>query len=72
MPLPIDRDSVGINTPITSVKNDDAVYWYSTSVRNHEHLLSVLETSHHKTLSDSGEPIVPKSFWKAIKIPDWA
>ena len=31
-PIPIDIDSLGINTPCQSVENDDAVYWYSTSV----------------------------------------
>jgi hypothetical protein len=68
----IDVDTVGFNTPVTSPENDDAVYWYSTRVKNHEHMLSVVETSHYQTLFDSGEATVPKSFWKAMAIPEWA
>ena len=71
-PVPIDIDSLGINTPCQSVENDDAVYWYSTSVKNHEHRLSVLETSHHKTLFEPADPMIPKSYWKAMAIPEWA
>ena len=68
----IDENDIGINTPIQSIENDDAVYWYSTHVRNHEHFLSLIEASHHDKLFINFDQLnVPKSFWKAMAIPEW-
>ena len=68
----IDDNDIGINTPIQNIENDDAVYWYSTHVRNHEHFLSLIEASHHEKLFINFDQInVPKSFWKAMAIPEW-
>jgi hypothetical protein len=47
------------------------VYWYSTSVRNHEDRLHVIETSHFLTMNIAAESHVPKDFWKAMAIPEW-
>ena len=47
------------------------VNWYSTSVRNHEHSLYVIETSHFMTMNIAAEPHVPRDFWKAMAIPEW-
>lgn len=68
----INPDDIGINTPIISPEEEDAVYWYSTSVRNHEYQLSVVETSHFMGLMAPEDPHVPKDFWKAMKIPEWS
>ena len=68
----IDDNDIGINTPIQNIENDDAVYWYSTHVRNHEHFLSLIEASHHEKLFINFDQLnVPKSFWKAMAIPEW-
>ena len=68
----INIDDIGINTPIQSIENDDAVYWYSTHVRNHEHFLSLIEASHHDKLFINFDTLnVPKTFWKAMAIPEW-
>ena len=67
----IDDNDIGINTPIQNIENDDAVYWYSTHVRNHEHFLSLIEASHHEKLFINFDQLnVPKSFWKAMAIPE--
>ena len=42
------------------------VYWYSATVRNHEHKLYIIETSHFLSLDVAPEPHVPKDFWKAM------
>ena len=58
----IDANDIGIKTPIQSIGNDDAVYWYSTHVRNHEHFLPLIEASHHEKLFINFDQLnVPKS-----------
>jgi hypothetical protein len=47
------------------------VYWYSYQVRNFEYNLSVIGTSHFLTLATPDTPHVPKTFWKAMAIPEW-
>jgi hypothetical protein len=47
------------------------VYWYSTSVRSHEHKLSIIETSHFVSLDIAPEHHIPKVFWKAMALPEW-
>ena len=42
----VNEDNIGINTPIRNIENvtiqlDDAIYWYSTQVKNHEHFFVV-------------------------------
>ena len=73
-PIPIpdpDAPPVGINTPVVTPEEGDMIYWYSTSVRNHEYNLSVIETSHFLQLGIPIDPHVPKTFWKAMAIPEW-
>jgi hypothetical protein len=43
-PTNVDIYTLNINTPIASNEEGDMVLWYSTSVRNHEHRLSLIET----------------------------
>ena len=44
----------------------------TTHVRNHEHFLSLIEASHHEKLFINFDQLnVPKSFWKAMAIPEW-
>ena len=62
---------VGINKPVLISEEGDAVYWYSYQVRNFEYNLSVIETSHFLTLATPDTPHVPKTFWKAMAIPEW-
>ena len=67
----VNEKNIGINTPIRNIENDDAIYWYSTQVKNHEHFLSLIEASHHEKLFINFETInVPKIFWKAMAIPE--
>lgn len=50
----------------------DAVYWYHTHCDTHEYAYSMVETTHvnHSiTIKDSS---IPKTFWNAIRLPDWA
>lgn len=65
----IDRDSVGIDTPIVSPENDDAVYWYSMQTKLPESFLTVVKTSHYDQIKPVPDPGIPKSFWKAMKEP---
>jgi hypothetical protein len=47
------------------------VYWYSTSVRNQEHKLSIIETFHFMSLQIAPELHIPKDFWKAMALREW-
>ena len=67
----IDIDTLNINTPIVSYVEGDMVYWYSTSVPDHEHRLSLIEKSHFLSLDIAIEPHVHKDFRKALPIPEW-
>ena len=33
----VNESNIGINTPIRKIEIDDAIYWYFTQVKNHEH-----------------------------------
>ena len=67
----VNENNIGINTPIHNIENDDAIYWYSTQVKIHEHFLSLIEASHHEKLFINFETInIPKIFWKAMAIPE--
>ena len=61
----IDIVTLRLDVPIVNTEEEDMVYWYSTSVRNHEHRLAVIETSHFLSLDIAAEPHVSKDFWKA-------
>jgi hypothetical protein len=67
----IDIEDININKPIISNEFGDMVYWYSTSIRNHEHELSIIETSHFMSLDIAPESHIPKDFWKAMTLPEW-
>jgi hypothetical protein len=47
------------------------VYWYSTFVDTHEYPLRQVETSHFSLAVKIKDPDVPKSFWEAMKLPEW-
>ena len=49
----------------------DAVYWYSVFVDTHEYPLRQVETSHCSLSIKIKDPNVPKTFWEAMRIPDW-
>jgi hypothetical protein len=66
----IDIENIDINKPIVSNEFGYMVYWYSTTVRNHEHKLTIIETSHFMSLDIAPEPQIPKDFWKAMAIPE--
>jgi hypothetical protein len=65
----IDIENIDINKTIVSNEFGDMVYWYSTTVRNHEHKLTIIETSHFMNLDIAPETQIPKDFWKAMAIP---
>ena len=68
----VNENNIGIKTPIRNIENDDAIYWYSTQAKNHEYFLSSIEASHHEKLFINFEKInIPKTFWKAMVIPEW-
>ena len=68
----VNENNIGINTPIRNIENDDAIYWYSTQVKNQEQFLSLIEASHHDKLFINFKIInIPKTFWKAMAIPEW-
>ena len=67
----IDIDTLRLDQRIVNNEEEDMMYWSSTSVRNHEHRLAVIETSHFLSLDIAAEPHVPKDFWKAMAIPEW-
>jgi Reverse transcriptase (RNA-dependent DNA polymerase) len=50
----------------------DAVYWYSTFFDDHEYTYSMVETSHADLAINIRDPAVPKTFWSALRQPDWA
>jgi hypothetical protein len=58
----IDFEEININKHIVSNEFEDMVYWHSTSVCNHEHMLSVIETSHFMSLDVAPEPHFPRDF----------
>jgi hypothetical protein len=60
-----------VSTSPLSNELADMVYWYSTSVRNEERKLSIIETSHFMSLDIAPEPHIPKDFWKTMALPEW-
>jgi hypothetical protein len=63
----IDIETININKPIVSNEFGDMVYWSSTSVRDQEHMLSVIDTSQFMGLDVAPEPHIPIPEWnKAI------
>jgi hypothetical protein len=67
----IDIENIDINKPLVSNESGDMVYWYSTTVRNHGHKLTIIETSNFMSLDIAPEPNILKDFWKAMAIPEW-
>jgi hypothetical protein len=61
---------IDINKPIVSNEFGDMVYWYSTTFLNHDHKLTIIETSHSMSLDIAPEPHIPKDFWKAMAIAE--
>ena len=62
-----------IGTDIVPV-HPDAVYWYNTFVdeNSHEYFYSMVETTHVTRSIAIKEPDVPKTFWAAMRQPEWA
>lgn len=50
----------------------DAVYWYKFFNDTHEYAYAMVETSHATRSIAIKEPDVPKTFWSAIRLPEWA
>ena len=50
----------------------DAVYWYNFFHDTHEFTYAMVETNHVTRSIAIKDPDVPKSFWAAIRLPDWA
>jgi hypothetical protein len=58
------------NDPVLA--DPDAVYWYNTFVNTHEYAYSMVETTHINHSIAIKDPDVPKTFWAAMRIPEWA
>ena len=50
----------------------DAVYWYHMFPDTHEYAYSMVETSHVTRSIAIRDPEVPKTFWTAMRHPEWA
>ena len=48
------------------------VYWYNLHVENYEYPLIMCETANFYKMKVARDPNVPTSFYKAMKIPEWA
>ena len=49
-----------------------AQYWFNYLAPNYEYSLSSVETQHFTLTVTAKDPTVPKSFWQAMKDPEWA
>jgi hypothetical protein len=47
-------------------------YWYNYLAPNYEFSLSAVETGHCLLTVTTKDPSVPKTFWQAMKDPEWA
>ena len=72
LPLPISSKRISVRPNDFQPEEPDAVYWYSVFVDTHEYPLRQIETSHYSLAVKIKDPNVPKTFWEAMKIPEWA
>jgi hypothetical protein len=47
-------------------------YWYNYLASNYEFFLSAVEIGHCLLTVNAKDPSVPKTFWQAMKDPEWA
>ena len=53
-------------------EDDVARYWFNYVSSNYEYSLSSVETEHFTLSVTVKDPTVPKTFWQAMKDPEWA
>ena len=72
-PVPVVRgDLIDYNSLKDFTEPDLPTYWYNYQTKNPEYPLTMVETSHWLLAADIKEPTVPKSFFQAMKDPEWA
>jgi hypothetical protein len=52
-------------------EDDIAQYWFNYLAPNYEYSLSSFETQHFTLTVTAKDPSVPKTFWQAMKDPEW-
>ena len=65
-------DLNGFNSLTDFREEDMAQYWYNYLAPNYEFSLSSVETQHFHLTVTAKDPSVPKTFWEAMKLPEWA
>jgi hypothetical protein len=60
------------NSLVDFTEPDIPVYWYNYQAENPEYALSMVESNHYLLTTQIKDPSIPKTFYQAIKDPDWA
>ena len=60
------------NSLVNFTEPDLPVYWYNFQTENSEYPLSMVESNHYLLTTQIKDPSIPKTFYQAIKDPDWA
>lgn len=60
------------NSFVNLTEPDLPVYWYNFQTENSEYPLSMVESNHYLLTTQIKDPSIPKTFYQAIKDPDWA
>ena len=60
------------NSFVNFEEPDLPVYWYHFQTENSEYPLSMVESNHFLLTTQIKDPYIPKTFYQAIKDPDWA
>ena len=66
------RPRTGPNALRAFNEDDVAQYWFNYLAPNYEYSLSAVETQHFTCAVTVADPSAPKTFWQAMKDPDWA
>ena len=53
-------------------EHEVAQYWFNYLSADYEFSLSAVETQHFTLTVVAKDPTIPKTFWQAMQIPDWA
>ena len=59
------------NKLVDFTEPDVPTYWYNYQAINPEYFLTMTETSHYQVATQVKDPFVPKSFYQALKDPEW-
>ena len=59
------------NSFVNFEEPDLPVYWYHYQTENSEYPLSMIESNHFLLTTQIKDPTIPKTFYQAMKDPDW-